>query len=99
MYQFNANSSLRLKWLVKPYESILLFTAIFKGCFNSCNNDIIEIIKDDLKIWPIYDLICYSIIPPYWRPITTSIMSSGWAMYMSIVSAKHNDNNDNNDKH
>ena len=87
-YQFDKSSSLRLKWFSKPIESMLLFLAIFKGCFKSCNRDIMEVIVDDLKIWPLYDLTCYSIIPPNWRPITTSIMSSGWAMYMSVVSAK-----------
>lgn len=87
-YQFDKNSSLRLKWFSNPIQSILLFLAIFKGCFKSCNRDIREVIVDDLKIWPLYDLTCYSLIPPAWRPITTSIMSSGWAMYMSIASAK-----------
>jgi len=87
-YQFDKNSSLRLKWFSNPTQSTLLFLAIFRGCFKSCNRDICEVIVDDLKIWPLYDLTCYSLIPPAWRPITTSIMSSGWAMYMSIVSAK-----------
>jgi hypothetical protein len=87
-YQFDKTSSLRLKWFSKPIESMLLFLAILKGCFKSCNRDILEVIVDDLKIWPLYDLTCYSIISPAWRPITTSIMSSGWAMYMSVVSAK-----------
>ncbi len=87
-YQFDKTSSLQLKWLSKPIESMLLFIAIFKGCFKSCNRDIGEVIVDDLKIWPLYDLTCYSLIPPAWRPITTSIMSSAWAMYMSVVSAK-----------
>ena len=87
-YQFDKTSSLRLKWFSKPIESTLLFLAIFKSCFQSCNRDIGEVIVDDLKIWPLYDLTCYSLISPYWRPITTSIMSSGWAMYMSVVSAK-----------
>jgi len=87
-YQFDKSSSLRLKWFSKPIESILLFLAILKGCFRSCNRDIGEVIVDDLKIWPLYDLTCYSIIPPAWRPIATSIMSSGWAMYMSVASAK-----------
>jgi hypothetical protein len=88
MYQFDKTSSLRLKWLSRPIESVFLFLAIFKGCFKSCNRDIAEVIVDDLKIWPLYDLTCYSLIPPAWRPLTTSIMSSGWAMYMSVASAK-----------
>jgi hypothetical protein len=61
---------------------------VVQDCWKSCNKDIGEVILDDLKIWPLYDLACYGLIPPNWRPITTSIMSSGWAMYMSVVSAK-----------
>lgn len=57
-------------------------------CLQSCNDDILDVIKDDLKIWPLYDLLCYSIIPPSMRAISTAAMSSGWAMYMSIVSAR-----------
>jgi len=87
-YQFDKTSSLRLEWWSRPIESLLLFLAMVKGCFKSCNSDILEVILDDLKIWPLYDLTCYGLIPPAWRPITTSIMSSGWAMYMSVVSAK-----------
>lgn len=90
-YQFDKSSSLRLKWFSKPVESMLLFSAIFKGCWKSCNRDIMEVILDDIKIWPLYDLTCYSVIPPTWRPITTSIMSSAWAMYMSVVSAKEDE--------
>jgi len=61
------------------------------ACVQNCNEDIPEVIADDLKIWPLYDIACYSIVPPSLRPITTALMSSVWATYMSVVSAKsHN---------
>ena len=56
-------------------------------CVASCNGDFYEVLMDDLKIWPLYDILCYSCIPPFIRPITTAIMSSLWSMYMSIASA------------
>lgn len=56
-------------------------------CVASCNADFYEVLMDDLKIWPLYDIACYTCIPPFIRPITTSIMSSLWSMYMSIASA------------
>merc|ERR1712194_427860 len=88
-YQFHTKSkSIKFEWTAKPLQSWELLVATFRGCFKRCNADIGEVILDDLKIWPLYDLCCYSLIPPQWRPITTSLMSSGWAMYMSIVSAK-----------
>lgn len=59
-----------------------------KICIATCNQDIVEVISDDLKIWPLYDVMCFSIIPPAIRPISTAIMASLWSMYMSIASAK-----------
>lgn len=85
------SSSLRIQWFKQPTESALLFVAILKSCIRSCNRDFKEVVIDDLKIWPIHDLACFSLIQPAWRPITTSIASSGWAMYMSLVSAKDSD--------
>lgn len=94
--QFDKQSSLRFQWFARPVGSLLLLGATCKGCVKSCNHDIGEVIVDDLKIWPLYDLTCYGLIPPAWRSFTTSIMSSGWAMYMSVVSAKeqHEDDDD-----
>lgn len=56
-----------------------------------CNRDFYEVLTDDLKVWPLYDVLCYSVVPPVARPVTTAIMSSLWSMYMSIASAGHND--------
>lgn len=56
-------------------------------CVASCNRDFYEVLLDDLKIWPLYDILCYAVIPPFIRPVTTALMSSAWSMYMSIVSA------------
>uniref|UniRef100_A0A6U3UQU7 Peroxisomal membrane protein MPV17 n=1 Tax=Ditylum brightwellii TaxID=49249 RepID=A0A6U3UQU7_9STRA len=63
-------------------------TQIGMDCVQSCNRDFVPVLKDDLKIWPLYDIMCYSVIPPKVRPITTALMASAWSMYMSIVSAK-----------
>ena len=60
----------------------------FEDCLQSCNRDIGHVIKDDMKIWPAYDIMCFSLIPPRLRTFTTAIMSSSWAMYISIVSDK-----------
>lgn len=52
------------------------------------NHKILDVLKDDLKVWPIYDLLCFSVIPPNLRPITTSVVSVCWHTYMSYASAK-----------
>merc|ERR1712003_125155 len=43
---------------------------IFRACIRSCNQDMIDVLKIDLKIWPLYDVLCFTIIPPSLRPIT-----------------------------
>lgn len=60
--------------------------SILKGCWKSCNRDMAGVLKVDLKVWPLYDLLCFSLIPPTLRPITGALMASSWAMYMSIAS-------------
>ena len=47
----------------------------FQSCVQSCNADFEEVLWDDLKIWPVYDLVCYSCIPPVVRPISNAIVS------------------------
>lgn len=54
----------------------------------SCKQDFLEVLRDDLRVWPLYDIVCFSLIPPSVRPISNAFMASAWSMYMSIVSAK-----------
>lgn len=72
----------------KEEKTQTLITNSWTDSIRSCNQDFKEVLSDDLKIWPLYDLVCYSLIPPPVRPITNALMASAWAMYMSIASAK-----------
>ena len=60
---------------------------IFCQCLKSCRDDFMGVLADDLKIFPPYDILCYSVIPPQIRPITNALVCSGWQCYMSIASA------------
>ena len=60
---------------------------IFCQCLKSCRDDFLGVLADDLKIFPPYDILCYSVIPPQIRPITNALVCSGWQCYMSIASA------------
>lgn len=55
---------------------------------DSCNHDILRVIRNDVKIWPAYDILCFSLIPPALRPAVTATVSCGWSTYLSIVSAR-----------
>ena len=60
----------------------------FKEAIQSCNRDIGEVIIDDLRIWPAYDIMCFSLIPPSLRALTTALMTTSWQLYISVVSAR-----------
>ena len=49
------------------------------------NNEIAQVISHDLRLWPLYDLLCFSVIPPAMRPTATAIMSTAWATYLSVL--------------
>ena len=72
----------------KEQTSFSLVKSKFRACVRHCNQDIGEVSTDDLKVWPLYDILCFAVIPPSLRPMSTALMSSLWSMYMSIVSAK-----------
>ena len=47
-----------------------------------------SVVWADLKVWPLYDLVCFSVVPPAVRPATTACFSAAWNTYMSLVSAR-----------
>jgi len=56
------------------------------------NKDLVShVIVDDLRVWPVYDVICFAAIPPAARPISTAIVLCGWSTYISIVSARQHE--------
>jgi len=54
----------------------------------SVNGDIAQVISHDLKVWPAYDLLCFGCIPPALRPLATTMMSTAWATYLSLMAAQ-----------
>ena len=54
----------------------------------STNAHILEVIGDDLKVWPLYDLVCFGLIPPSLRPWCTYVASTCWAAYLSLVAKR-----------
>ena len=51
------------------------------------NDEIAQVVRHDLKVWPLYDLVCFGIIPPAARPTATAMMSTCWATYLSFLAA------------
>ena len=47
-----------------------------------------DVILDDLRVWPLYDLMCFGVVPPHLRPTTTALVSVCWHTYMSFVASR-----------
>ena len=44
-----------------------------------------HVVLDDLKVWPLYDLLCFSVVPRHLRPTATAVVSVCWHSYVSFV--------------
>jgi len=49
-------------------------------------NEMREVTLNDVRVWLPYNLVAFSVIPSYLRPITTAMMESGWQTYISFKS-------------
>lgn len=57
-------------------------------CLNNVNDIFHGVLLDDLRVWPLYDLLCFSLVPPALRPTATSLVSVCWHTYVSTVAHK-----------
>lgn len=42
-------------------------------------------IQNDYKIWPIYDVLCFTMIPRHMQALSTGTLGICWAAYLSFV--------------
>lgn len=64
-------------------------TATLAETVSTVNKDLFwEVVVDDLRVWPLYDVVCFSLIPPAVRPATTAVVNAAWATYISLVAAR-----------
>lgn len=58
-----------------------------RQCVTSVHCDFRDVLLKDLRVWPLYDLACFAVIPPSLRPMATSIVSTCWYTYVSFVAS------------
>ena len=63
-------------------------TSSIKDVVTTVNQDLPNVIRHDLCVWPFYDVLCFAVIPPALRPATTACVNAGWACYVSVVAAR-----------
>jgi hypothetical protein len=39
----------------------------------------------DYKVWPLYDVMCFSVIPRHTQATFTGVLGCAWAAYLSYV--------------
>ena len=61
--------------------------ARFERCAASVNRAFPAVFKSDLCVWPLYDLMCFAVLPPAIRPTATAVVSVCWHTYISYTSA------------
>ena len=54
-------------------------------CVSSVHRIFADVLLDDLKVWPMYDMLCFSVVPPHLRPTATAVVSVCWHSYVSFV--------------
>lgn len=47
--------------------------------------DLPGVMVNDYKIWPLYDVMCFSVIPRHTQAIFTGVLGCAWAAYLSYV--------------
>lgn len=47
--------------------------------------DLWGVMKNDYCIWPIYDVLCFTMIPRHIQAMTTGTLGIAWATYLSLV--------------
>ena len=57
-------------------------------CSRSVNRDFPEVFVTDWCFWPLYDALNFRVIPPWLRPLTTTVVSTLWHTYVSVTAAR-----------
>ena len=80
--------SLMLRKLLAPSPLGESFQRRLMRCLDSVHDIFADVILDDLRVWPLYDLMCFGVVPPHLRPTTTALVSVCWHTYMSFVASR-----------
>ena len=78
--------NLLVRRLMSPSEALSVGEHV-RQCVSSVHCDFAEVLRKDLRLWPLYDLACFAVIPPALRPMATSIVSTCWHTYVSFLAS------------
>lgn len=79
--------SLVVRRLLAPAPTGEQFEQRLMRCLDSVHDIFEQVLLQDLKVWPLYDVLCFAAVPPSLRPTTTALVSVCWHTYMSFVAS------------
>jgi hypothetical protein len=47
--------------------------------------DLLGVVLMDYRIWPVYDILCFTLLPRHIQATSTAALSTAWAAYLSWV--------------
>jgi len=66
--------------------------AHFNQAVEEVKKDLPEVMKTDYKIFPFYDVLCFSLIPRHTQALSSGLLDVAWSAYMSNVLYANADN-------
>lgn len=82
MLSANSSASAPMKPAALPLDERAKATA------RSVNVDFPEVLSNDIKVWPLTDLIVFSLVPIRWRVAFVSSVSVCWQTYLSYTASQ-----------
>ena len=70
-----------------PWIEDETFATRFQRCTSSVNAIFSSVVLADLRVWPLFDALCFTLVPPALRATSTSVLSVCWHTYVSWVAA------------
>lgn len=57
----------------------------YETASKAVKRDLWGVMKTDYKIWPFYDILCFTLIPRHTQSMCTGALGCAWATYLSYV--------------
>lgn len=64
----------------------MLDGASFDDAMFHVKKDLKGVMMNDYKVWPLYDVLCFTVIPRHTQATFTGALGMVWAAYLSYVS-------------